>query len=315
MRFCANFNKLMRCQTMKIRRNRTDLSRRDFLAATVGTAAAIGLTGAVSLAQEQPKPAKKPLPVALQLYSVRMGAQKDMAGTIAAVAKMGYEGVEFAGYFSFEKDAKGLRKVLDDNNLKCCGTHAQWDSLSDANLEATIEFNKTIGNTRLIVPMLTVQGADKKAGWLEYAKRFNELADKVKPHGMRVGYHCHQGEFTKIDDMTPWDIVAGNAKPEVIMQLDTFWALSGGVDPATYVKKYPGRTASIHLKEWTKDGRIAMIGEGDTKWDELLTTCETIGKTEWYIVEEERSRTMEEAMNAVDKCLKGLKKLQAARLA
>jgi sugar phosphate isomerase/epimerase len=205
--------------------------------------------------------------------------------------------------------------VLDDNNIKCCGTHTQWDTLSDANLAATIEFNKTIGNTRLIVPMLSVRGADQKAGWLDYAKRFNELADKVKSDGMRVGYHSHEGEFKKIDDTTPWDIIYSNAKPEVIMQIDTFWAFAGGADPVAIMKRYPGRTATIHLKEWTKDNRIAMIGEGDTKWDELLNTCETIGKTEWYIIEEERSRTPEAAMEAVDKCLKGLKKLQAARLA
>jgi sugar phosphate isomerase/epimerase len=300
---------------MKASQDRTNLSRRDFLAVAAGTAAAVGLTGGGCFGPEQAKARKKPLPVALQLYSVRMSAQKDMAGTIAAVAKMGYEGVEFAGYFSFEKDAKGLRKVLDDNHVKCCGTHTQWDTLSDANLEATIEFNKTIGNTNLIVPMLTVRGGDQKPGWLEYAKRFNELADKVKPHGMRVGYHSHQGEFAKIDDTTPWDIIFSNTKPEVIMQLDTFWAFSGGADPVAYMKRYPGRTTTIHLKEWTKDNRIAMIGEGDTNWNELLTTCETIGKTEWYIIEEERSRTPEAAMEAVDKCLKGLKKLQAARLA
>ena len=37
------------------------------------------------------------VPIALQLYSVREEAAKDLPGVLTAVAKMGYEGVEFAG--------------------------------------------------------------------------------------------------------------------------------------------------------------------------------------------------------------------------
>jgi sugar phosphate isomerase/epimerase len=96
------------------------------------------------------------------------------------------------------------------------------------------------------------------------------------------------------------------------MQLDTYWVFSGGSDPAVYLKRYPGRTLTTHLKEWAKDGRIVMIGEGDTKWDELFRLYETIGNIEWYIIEEERSPT---PMEAVDQCLKGYRKLRATKTA
>jgi sugar phosphate isomerase/epimerase len=289
-------------------RNHTHISRRDFLATAAGAAAAVSMTGAASFGHEQAAAGKKPIPVGLQLYSVRNQCQKDLSGTIAAVAKMGYEGVEFAGYYDHK--AEDLRKMLDDNKLKCCGTHTQWDTLSDANLAATIEFNKTIGNKYLIVPMLTVRGDDPKAAWLKYAEQFNALAEKVKPHGMHVGYHNHAGDLKPLGDTTSMDILFGNTKPDVLMQLDTFWVFSGGSDPAVYLKRYPGRTLTTHLKEWTKDGRIAMIGEGDTQWDELFKLYETTSHIEWYIVEEERSLN---PMEAVDACLKGYRKLRAAK--
>ncbi len=290
---------------MKVNPDRTNLSRREFLAA----AAAVGIAGAGCMSQTVGR-SDKPIPVGLQLYSVRNQCQKDMAGTIAAVAKMGYQGVEFAGYYNFEKDAKGLRQVLDDNGLKCCGTHTQWDTLSDANLEATIEFNKILGNKYLIVPMITVRGTDAKAAWQKYAEQFNVLAEKVKPHGMRVGYHNHSGDLRPLDGTTSLDILMSGTKPEVIMQLDTFWVFSAGADPAAYLKRYPGRTLTTHLKEWTNDGRIAMIGEGDTKWDALFQLYESIANIEWYIVEEERSQT---PMQAVDQCLKGYQKLRQTK--
>jgi sugar phosphate isomerase/epimerase len=281
------------------------LSRRDFLATAAGTAAAFSV-GAKAFGHEQAAPAKKSIPVGLQLYSVRNQCQKDLPGTIAAVAKMGYQGVEFAGYYNYK--AEDLRKMLDENRLKCCGTHTQWETLSDANLAATIEFNKIIGNKYLIVPMLTVRGDDPKAAWLKYAEQFDTIAEKVKPHGMVVGYHNHAGDLKPLGDTTSMDILFGNTKSDVVMQLDTFWVFSGGSDPVTYLKRYPGRTPTTHLKEWTKDGRIAMIGEGDTPWAELFGLYETISKIEWYIVEEERSS---KPLEAVDACLKGYRKLRA----
>ena len=293
---------------MNTSQDNAHLSRRDFLATAAGTAAAIGLTGCASLGQGEAKAGKKPIPVGLQLYSVRNQCQKDLPGTIAAVAKMGYEGVEFAGYYDYK--AEDLRKMLDDNHIKCCGTHTQWSTLSDSNLAATIEFNKIIGNKYLIVPMLTVRDDDLKAAWLRYAERFNVLAEKVKPHGMRVGYHNHAGDLKPLGGTTSMDILFSNTKPDVIMQLDTFWVFSGGADPAVYLKRYPGRTLTTHLKEWTRDGHIAMIGDGDTKWDELFKLYETISNVEWYIVEEERSPN---PMEAVDLCLKGYRKLRAPK--
>ena len=52
------------------------------------------------------------IPVGLQLYSVREDMANDVPGTLKAVAEMGYEGVEFAGYFDYS--AEDLKAILDD---------------------------------------------------------------------------------------------------------------------------------------------------------------------------------------------------------
>jgi len=272
---------------MKVQSTNSNLSRRGFLA-TTASAAALTLAGAGCMKEGESKSMAKGerIPVGLQLYSVRSEAEKDLPGVLAKVAKMGYQGVEFAGYYGHA--AKDIRKMLDGNGLVCCGTHTAMETLSDDKLAETIEFNKTIGNKFLIVPWLQPNEANPKEAWLGYAKRLNVLAEKVKPHTMWVGYHAHQHDFAHLGDTTPWDLIASNTSRDVIMQLDLGNCMDGGGDPIKYLRLYPGRAVTIHLKEFSATNKKAMIGEGDVKWAEVFKLCRAAGNTKWYIIEEEK---------------------------
>ncbi len=245
-------------------------------------------------------------PIGLQLYSVREDCKRDLPGTIEAVAKMGYKGVEFAGYYDYT--AKQLRKMLDDNGLKCCGTHTALTTLLGDELEKTIEFNKTIGNKYLIVPGLPGKYRESHQAWLDTAKLFNEIADKVKPHGMLTGYHNHSVEFTAMDGELPWDTFYGNTNKEVVMQLDVGNAIGGGVDPLPYLYKYPDRAITVHVKEHSKTDPNAFVGEGDVNWKAFFALCRAVGSTEWYIVEYERKGAA--PLESVERCLNNLRRLR-----
>jgi sugar phosphate isomerase/epimerase len=247
------------------------------------------------------------IPIAAQLYSVREECAKDLPGTLAAVAKMGYVGVEFAGYHG--RSAKDLRKLLDDNGLVCCGTHIGLDTLLGAELEKTVAFNKELGNKYLIVPGLAEERRNSRKAWQETAKVFNEIADKLKPLGMRTGYHNHTIEFKPMDGELPWDTFFGNTKKEVVMQFDTGNAAHGGSDALPFLRRYPGRAATVHLKPYSKarGSFDPVIGEDDLPWKEIFKVCETTGGTEWYIVEYESSAYP--PLVAVEKCLQNLKKM------
>ena len=292
---------------MSTHRDRSKLSRRDFLATTAASVAAASVMGAGCMDGLMSKIGKGKLPVGVQLYSVRADCAKDLPGTVAKVAEIGYDGVEFAGYYDYS--AKDLRKILDDNGLKCCGTHTQMDTLSKENLQATIEFNQTLGNKYLICPWLKPDDTNPKETWLKYAARFNEVAEVIKPLGMYVGYHCHAHDFHAIDGEVPWEILFDNTASNVVMQIDTGNCMDGGGDPIKYLKKYPGRSVTIHLKEHSATNKNAILGEGDVKWDEVFALCETIGKTQWYIIEEEKDAYP--PLEAIDLCLKNYKKLRS----
>jgi sugar phosphate isomerase/epimerase len=245
------------------------------------------------------------IPIGLQLYSVRKDCEKDLPRVLDTVAKIGYQGVEFAGYYG--RDAKTLRKMLDERNLVCCGTHIGLDTLLGDELKKTVAFNKVLGNTYLIVPWLADERRSSRQAWLETAKVFNDLAAKVKPDGMQVGYHNHHIEFTPMDGELPWDTFFGNTRKEVIMQFDTGNAMHGGGDPVPFLKRYPGRATTVHIKPFSKTNPKACVGEDDLPWKTIFDLCETGGGTKWYIVEYEVEGVP--ALAAVAQCLKAMKKM------
>lgn len=243
------------------------------------------------------------IPIALQLYSVREDCKRDLPGVLAAVAKMGYEGVEFAGYY--DRSAQELRKMLDDLGLKVAGTHIGLDTLLGDQFERTVEFNQILGNKFLIVPGLAKERRESRAAWLHTAGLFNEIAEKLAPYGMKTGYHNHAIEFQPLDNELPWDTFFGATRPDVVMQFDTGNAMHGGANPLPFLERYPGRATTVHLKEYAAGNDKALIGEGDVPWQDVFRLCETTGGTEWYIVEQESYAYP--PLECVERCLKNLK--------
>jgi sugar phosphate isomerase/epimerase len=278
-----------------------NISRRNLLKLGAGAAAAC----AVGVDPLRTFAAQKKIPIGLQLYSVRKAAAEDLPGVLQSVARMGYQGVEFAGYHG--RTAQELRKMLDDNGLKCCGTHTAMQTVLGDALKETIEFNQTLGNKYLIVPWLAEHYIGSAEAVKKTADLLTEIAAKARPAGMCVGYHAHAGDFHKLGDTTAWELLFSNAGPGVVMQLDVGNCLDGGGDPIAILKKFPGRSETIHLKEHGgKPG--AVIGEGDVDWKQIFEICETTGGTEWYIVEQEAYAGS--PLEAVEQCLENLRKMR-----
>ena len=254
-------------------------SRRNFL-----KAGAAGLACTAVPALTQAAPARK-IRVGVQLYSIRELCKEDLPGTLKAVKAMGYAGVEFAGYHG--RTAKEIRQMLDDIGLVACGTHTGLNTIKPDALQATIDFNREIGNRYLIVPGMNAKDAQ---GWLDFAKQFSEAAVTAKAAGMIVGYHNHQHEFKdKFDGKNKWEIFYDNASPDVSMQLDVGHVVSAGEDPVYWLKRHPRRSWTLHAKEiYPGPGILGQVPEGKkgVDWDGVFAAAEA-DVTEWYIVETE----------------------------
>lgn len=251
------------------------------------------------------------LPIALELYSVRKECAEDLEGTLAAVAKMGYQGVEFAGFHN--RPAAELKKILDDNGLICCGSHTGIGAVLGDQLEATMEFNAILGNEYIIIPGLPGEYTNSLDAWRKTADLFNELSAKVRAKGFWTGYHNHHTEFAAIGGTTPWDVFFGNTVQDVQMQLDMGNGLRGGADLVGILKQYTHRSQTVHLKPYCTDagkdepdkGFAPLIGQDSVPWAEVFALCESVGDTKWYIVEYEDAAYP--ALEAVELCLKALR--------
>lgn len=245
------------------------------------------------------------IPIALQLYSIRHECERDLPGTLAQVAHMGYEGVEFAGYYGYP--APELRAMLDGLGLRVAGTHISLDTLLGDQFAETVAFNRVLGNRFLIVPGLAAERRDSRPAWLQTAALFNQVAGRLAGSGMRTGYHNHSIEFAPLDGELPWDTFFSHTDPEVVMQVDIGNALHGGGDPVPYIARYPGRAATVHLKEYSASNPDALLGEGDVDWAQVFELCETVGGSEWYIVEQESYPYP--PLECVERCLQALRRM------
>jgi sugar phosphate isomerase/epimerase len=256
-------------------------SRRDVLRLG-GTAAASAL-----LFSARDAAAWKTVPVGTQLWCVRKQLAAELPGTLQALAAIGYQAVELENAFS--RSGSEWRKHLDAARLQACGFHHRLDELQGDKLAATIEFNQAIGNRNLIIRSLAKDVYTSSDLLKKTADAVNEVAGRLKPHRMRVGYHNHTTDFNRIDGEYWWNLFADQTTKDVVLQLDTGNASEmAGVPIVDLIRRNAGRTVSMHVKPFSKKDPDAYLGADELDWPAIMTASEAVGGIEWYIIEYER---------------------------
>jgi sugar phosphate isomerase/epimerase len=275
------------------------VSRRTFLA----------LAGALPFAVRAAA-AQRKVPVGLELYSVRDALAKDLSGTVTAVAKLGYEVVEFySPYFSWTPEStKDVRKLMDDLGIRCLSTHNSATAISPDNIQKAIDLNQILGSRDIIVASAgKVTDID---GWKAFGARLNAAAEKLKPAGMFTGFHNHATEWRPIEGQRPMDVLAASTSKDVILQLDIGTCVEAGADPVAWIKANPGRTKSVHCKDWAPGrGYAVLFGEGVSPWPAIFQAAESVGGVQHYLIEQEEGPATEQMLRA-ERCLANWKKMR-----
>jgi sugar phosphate isomerase/epimerase len=288
------------------------LSRRSFLGlvAAVPVAAAQPLSRAISGSLSAFPPDSKQVPIGLELYSVREELAKDLTGTVAAVAKIGYQCVEFyAPYYSWTPDyAKQVRKQLDDLGVRCYSTHNDLRSFKPAGIGNAIDLNHILGTKYVVLAHPgNVSGVD---GWKAVAGLLNQANTALAAEGLHAGYHNHDTEWRPVDGERPMDLLAAGTDKSIMLQFDVGTCLEAGADPVAWINQNPGRIRSMHLKDWSKEnGYKVLFGEGVAPWKQLFAAGESVGGVEYYLIEQEGSRYPE--LETAERCLAAYRKLRA----
>jgi len=204
----------------------------------------------------------KPI-VALQLYTVRDFAAKDLPGTLNQVKSMGYDAVELAGTYGL--DAAAFKKHLDDAGLEAVSAHVSANAFEE-DAAGTAALYKALGCRLISIPSLPMEALPGGAGFEATKALVTEAASHCKEHDMMLGYHNHAYEFETLPCGSFVLDALFESTPDILQaQIDTGWVLAAGHDPVAYVKKYTGRCASVHLKDIVKvDGKFEdrPVGKG-----------------------------------------------------
>ncbi|WP_163538024.1 sugar phosphate isomerase/epimerase [Gracilibacillus sp. YIM 98692] len=227
--------------------------------------------------------------IAIQLYSVRDHTSKDFIGTLRQLGDMGYEAVQFAGFF--DTPAEELKQVMDESGLVAAGSHMPFDTLTGEQLDASLAYNRTIGNDLIICPILPEEYRQDEAGYYRAAQELNEIGRKCKEAGFTFAYHNHNMEFFDLGNgKRGFDILFEETDAEYVkMELDCYWVTHGGYDPLQTIRAYDDLVVSLHIKDMLEhDGekRSIEIGKGSLDIKTLWETGESVG-VDWYVIEQE----------------------------
>jgi len=260
------------------------LSRRSFLASAAASAATLQAQN------------KKHIPIGLLIYAVLADWRKDFDGTLTAVAKMGYEGVELTQYEKWTPvRAKEVRKLLDSIKLKVFSTHTEPEYFVPGDkMKAAIELNQILGSrtvcaVRGLATTPTGIGYHAKASseadaWKEFTEVLQKAAETLKRNKMACSFHNHAVEFQTKDGLRPIDIVC-QAK-DVVHHVDVSVCRRAGTDPIAFMKQYPGKTECLLLTDGPPDANrhAPIFGKGDIPWKEVFATAESVGGIKYYLL-------------------------------
>jgi sugar phosphate isomerase/epimerase len=279
------------------------VTRRDFLKKAGMAAAATAIFPSMKLNAAVKK-------TGLILYTVRQDMDKDIDGTLKALAEMGYNWIEAANYSNglfYKLKPSEFRKKVESFGMKFISSHNGGLNLS--NIDKVVADCSEAGLKYVVLPSLPGDWGKSLDGYKQAADFFNLAGEKCKKAGMKFGFHNHTQEFKAIDNQIPYDILVKNTDAKsVIFELDLCWITAGGQSAVDYITKYPGRYELWHMKDMGTDKKDATMGEGIIDFKPIYALAKKSGLKYWFVEQDncKTHSTLESARISRDFLLKNI---------
>ena len=267
-------------------------------------------------------------PVAYQVYSARDEAQKDLDAVLGTLKELGYDGVEFAGFYGHS--AEEVKALLEKHGLVAISSHVPF-ALIEADMFGTIAYHQAIGCKFIAIPYLDDQTRPGAKGFAKTLAAIYRFAGLMNEAGMTLLYHNHDFEFITMCEQYGLDFLY-DAVPASLLktEIDICWVKYAGLDPAAYIRQYAGRTPVVHLKDFVggKDGATpyGLIGLDENEKKEpsafefrpvghgcqdvaSVLTAGIEGGAEWFVVEQDMPAPGSTPLADAKKSIDSLKKL------
>ena len=264
------------------------MNRREFICSSLAAMAALPIVKVYAATESKP--------IGLQMYTVRNLAEKDLAGVLSTVARIGYKEVEL--YWNlYSRPAAELRKMLDDHGLRAPSGHVDYNGF-----ETKLDYARTLGFQYVVCPILPEQMWNSLDGYKRAAQQFNTWGEMAKKAGMRFAFHNHNYEFRLFGNTTGFEQIVKDTDPQLVwLELDCYWLTQAGLDPVEELKRYAGRVQMIHIKDrkpgfaasTVKDAgaeHFTEVGTGTINWKAVIATANKIGVEHLFVEQDSTER-------------------------
>ncbi len=244
--------------------------------------------------------------IAYQLYSAREEAEKDLGSVLRQLAALGYDGVEFAGFYGHS--AQDVRALLDETGLEAVSSHVPFQAIEE-DMFSVIATHLAVGCKWIAVPYLLDAERPGNPGFARVIAVIHRFARLCREADITLLYHNHDFEFATVSGAYALDFLY-EAVPANLLEteIDTCWVKYSGLDPADYVKKYAGRCPIVHMKDYACDEptapcqplpasfRFRPVGMGIQNVPAIVRAAVSSG-AKWLVVEQDQPRVnpMEDA--------------------
>jgi sugar phosphate isomerase/epimerase len=253
------------------------ISRRQML----GSSAALGLSALIAPASVVAATGSNKQVPGVQLYTVRASMATDVPGTLRAIAGIGYQEVEFAGYF--DQTPQQIRELLDDLGLSSPSVHIDAPAMRDDPMPL-IEAARIVGHDYLTVAWLSPDDRQSIDDYKRWAEAFNRAGEMCRDNGMRLAYHNHDFEFTPIDGQVPFDILLNETDAELFdLEIDMFWVRKAEQDIVDVLKRAPHRFTMAHIKDMDERGNMTEVGSGVIDFASVLANESASGLRHLFV--------------------------------
>ena len=264
------------------------INRRSFLdKAFIGMAAAGSLARPASTLHAGPFG----MPIGVQTWEVRDAIGKDFDGTLRQLAADGFKTIEMCSPAGYQKYGFGplasmkpseMRNKIHAAGLICQSCHFGFKELKDS-LDERLAFANDLGLKQMIVATFSLHEGAPLKDWFDAVDEMNKLGERAHKAGIQLGFHNHDFEFAKLDGHLIYNEIMGKFDPEVIKMQFQVAEARLGYQAADFFEKYPSRFISMHLSDWSSDGKEVPLGQGIVDWKRLFAAAPKAGIKNYFV--------------------------------
>ena len=246
------------------------------------------------------------LNVGLNMFSLRhkMKCREDFLNTALRLRDMGYSFMQFSGA---PFDAELIRSVTREAGLPVYLTHVPYDRIVN-DTEALMREHESFGCHMIGLGRIDSATVVDESRIYSVIETLERAAARMKSEGFGFFYHNHHTDLYRHRGITVLDYMLENA-PSINFTLDTYWLQYGGVSVTEYIRKFSGRIACVHLKDYRiiAEGEgaeikmrpvFAPVGEGNMNFKAIVPEMKAAG-SEYFIVEQDNAPTFPDPLDEV----------------